>query len=617
MVERLTAIAATAWLIVAAAGAGRVLGNLFPASLYRAEALVLRILAGCGIISLALFLIGQFVFSTSVVVAVFACASLVEIASIARQNSTEKNRPRATVSRDGALALAIAGSVLFVLLVSGLALPAGDAHDDVIGYHLLGAKQWIVNGLIQPVLDQYATTYPATMETLFAALMAIANPRAPGFFCATIAVMLVVQVYSFALHLAQRVIPRHSAPALAAWCTAIVTTTPVIMFSADRAFVDIPFAAFALGALRVTLAADDVAELIPAAVLAGLTAGTKYTGPIVIVVTAILLFLSLESRGFVQRMRLTLAFCVVAAATGCAWYLRNWIVLGSPIYPPPPGMLGMFSTPYMSTDRVIALHEYFDERGRGLGHGPMALLLLPWNATFRSGWFHGAGGIGLIPLALAPLGIWVSRRDRDARLMILWAALLIVSWFCSIQEARFFIHALCIWALFGSIGLACVLHAPSRVARTLAWATLAVSVAYGFSSLVKGALVNLHSVASPAFEAQRRRSSVPFFDACEFLNTTPGVRRVLILSPHVMRYYLDKPYVMFEGSWGEHLIAGVSNANEALDRAEQLDVTHMLDVEVVGRGFVFDDDPRCQLVFSSEKARVYRILATTSNHRGS
>ncbi len=96
--------------------------------------------------------------------------------------------------------------------------------------------------------------------------------------------------------------------------------------------------------------------------------------------------------------------CAVAILVASPFYLRNWIIYGCPIYPPPPILLRFF-TPQISTAVISELLKNMMESGKGMGRGIKESLLLPFNLTYHTANFRGAGGIGLVPLALAPFGI--------------------------------------------------------------------------------------------------------------------------------------------------------------------------------------------------------------------
>src|SRR5208283_435049 len=103
-----------------------------------------------------------------------------------------------------------------------------------------------------------------------------------------------------------------------------------------------------------------------------------------------------------RQAGIAIAVALVAAAP---FYVRNWILLGCPIYPPTPVIAHQFHVKFLSPDAIVNFQSYILKRGAGLGHGLGAYLLLPFNLTYHTSNFHGAGGIGLAPLALGPIGL--------------------------------------------------------------------------------------------------------------------------------------------------------------------------------------------------------------------
>src|SRR5262249_24112214 len=168
--------------------------------------------------------------------------------------------------------------------------------------------------------------------------------------------------------------------------------------------------------------------------------GTKYTGLIAVpILGACILLLRLQDHPSPDLAKKVATSIGVACLIGSPYYIRNWLLLGSPIYPPPPGYAPFFSPKYLSPEAISQFHAYIRQRGGGLGRGLLAFLLLPFNLTYHTSNFHGAGGIGLCPFALGPIGILSSRRNPELKVMVILAFLLTVSWFSTQQESRFLI----------------------------------------------------------------------------------------------------------------------------------------------------------------------------------
>src|SRR5258708_14282529 len=96
----------------------------------------------------------------------------------------------------------------------------------------------------------------------------------------------------------------------------------------------------------------------------------------------------------------------VACAVASPIYLKNWYFLGSPIYPPPPSVAHYLHVKYFPTEAVRAFYDYNIRRGNGHGRGLLHFFTLPFNLTYHTADFSGAGGIGLPPLAFAPFGMF-------------------------------------------------------------------------------------------------------------------------------------------------------------------------------------------------------------------
>jgi hypothetical protein len=592
--------------LVAAAclGAGYPLLHLLPPSLARAEKLVYSWLGGFGVLGLVLFLVGQFSFRRSTVfVIVFAFAALAVYRLIS--NRTILVSFSWPVPGGATLPLLVLAFVLFVTFLAGFAPPAGDWDNDAIAYHLLGPKVWLRDALIRPVPDNCHTAFPATAEVIFAALMSFGGDSAPNLSAFWTFGLFLCVVYFLARRFALS--PVHSL-----WVVALVASMPAVYAGAHSAFIDVIYASFLLASARILLDSDASSHGAAAGIFCGFAVATKYTGLLVFP------FLLVSAWGAAAGRMQTLAwrpltnklaaFCLLTLLFGAPFYLRNWIVLGSPIYPPPPGLAAYFPVRYLSPAAIHSFHHYILVRGAGMGKNLTAFLLLPFNLTFHTANFHGAGGIGLAPLAFAPFAFRPLRCDFFARGFALLVALLTVSWFLTQQESRFLIPVYAVAAIFSVCGWEFLRQFPSRLARMLSALIIAISLGYGVLMIVRARRDDLHAAFSPHYAAQRNMTGVPYLSAFDFLNNDPSVRKVLILDRSVAPFYSEKPYVKVVGQWGEFPLPGVSSASQALELLPQLRITHILDIQSSLADFqVPIGDSRFILVFSQLHSRVYRV----------
>ena len=370
------------------------------------ETLALSLLAGAGVEGVALFVVGQIWFAAPVVA---VCAAAGMLPMLARAERGALAATVRAISPPRALAwLALAPALLVVTLAS-LARPVGDIGHDGISYHLLGPAMWVRHGRIEPVLDMSLTAFPAVVEVLFGAGMALANDRAPGVIGLLLGSAVLGQVAGLVRWL--------GAPS--AWAGAaalLVATMPALTDKVTVGFVDLEYAGFALAAVRLLF--DERASrrwFQTGALFLGLAMGTKYSGLLMAPMTLGLALVHRARRsGGREAIRRVAEAGALAVALALPFYLRNYLVLGVPIYPPTPSLAGLGRPRAFPAAASAKLQQYLEVRGQGFGRTAWDLVLLPFRYTFEAHRFHGAGGVGVVPLAFVPAGLHAGASRRCA-----------------------------------------------------------------------------------------------------------------------------------------------------------------------------------------------------------
>jgi hypothetical protein len=631
IVEYARAIFAT--LIVAAAsfGIGTPLLPILPRSIPSYQRYIYSWLAGFGLLGVALFVIGQWRFSPTIIYLALATGIVCGAVHLAR--ASKRALPRTNDAPDTPnsasfagpghmrLAATVVGVVLAITAVAGLAAPTGDWNNDEISYHLVGSKVWLRDGVIRPILDNGPSSYPCDVEVMFAALAAVGGERGPSF----------SPVFTIPLFLAVAAILGVRCglrPADAWWVAALIAAMPAVYTGGHSGFIDDIYAAYLLAAIRIGLDAKRLTEFAAFGVFCGLMIATKYPGlvalPILVVCAAWPSRSStapndktkINSQTRTNTLRYSCAAAAVACAVACAigspYYLRNWILLGSPIYPPPALAARFLHPKYFSADASRAFYNFSLARGSGYGRGLLALLSLPFNFTYHTADFNGAGGIGLASLAFAPIGVVASWRDPFARRLAIATALLTLAWFFTLQESRYFIHVVAISAVFAVVGWSYALSLRRRIGAALCATVVACSLAYGLFMIVNAREDDIHAALSPSYAAQRRQRDVPFVQSMDRINGDPSVTRVLILDRTVMTYYLTKDYVKPFGQWWNQIFPDAPDSAAVLRKLPSLHVSHVLDVNSPIAPFqVPPGYPGLTLVFASPNQRLYRFNATS------
>jgi len=593
LLESISAAASVAYVVLAGAGAGHWLSRRMPQSLRPAERMALRVLGGLGILGLVLFLIGNIRLLPAVIGLVLAAPAGYCVWSAFRNRGLV---PRIRLVRPR-LGVLCAAAILLVVLVSALDVPIGTSDD--ISYHLLGPTLWLRDGRVQPRADNFATSFPGTVEMLFAAAIGLSNSRAAGLVTLVFGSILLVQVWGIARRLG-------ASASVADLAVLLAATMPALMDNVGVAFVDVPFGCFALAGARIILDRANLTHVVAAGMFVGAAIGTKYTGLFVLAATAALVLLRAQTSGsFRRRLGDAAVLSLVSCAVGGAWYLRNFIQIGTPIYPPPAWLARFVSVKGMYPGAVQAFQDYvLAAAGGKFGRGLIAFLLLPFRLTYDFSAFWGwYGSLGIAPLAFVPIAILALWHDRFAGCFLLWGLLLTICWFSTAQISRFLLPVFALLPALSAIGASQILQRTNWTARMLVQAVIATSVAHGAYVVVAQHWTRLRDVLSPTY-ATATRAKNPFAKAFDYLNAHSEVRDVLILEP-VKSYYLNKPYLIIRGEYGEQAVDGVSDIRTALPRLGELGTTHVLDVR--HPDFAVQPDGRLKLVFQTTDARIFQV----------
>jgi Dolichyl-phosphate-mannose-protein mannosyltransferase len=589
-------------LALAAIGYGSLLRPLFPLEFSRLDRAAVTLLGGLGLVGTAFFVIGQFWYTKPLLIGILAIGA--GIFFFAYWRELQPRRVRISVPQPALVAAIAIGCVLAITALGGLVRPVGDLGDDAIAYHFLGPKVWLRDGAIRPVPEQPCTAFPAIVESSYGGLMAIGKQRSPNLFAVTGLLALLLA----AAALAERI---SGSPSAAWWTAALIATMPAVYRGAYGGFIDAIYAAFVLCAARVAFDARRLSDFVLAGIFCGFAMATKYTGILAAAaLVAVMVPLIWQTPGLdfkVTVRRLALAG-TAALAIALPVYVRNWLVLGSPIYPPTPGLLRFFSVKYMSRSAVEGFYHYIRIRGLGMGRSLTAFVLLPFHLTYHTSLFNGAGGIGLAPLGLVPFGLIAARRVRFARALAAFALLLTVAWFLTEQESRFLIDVYAILAVLAAIGMPYVARREPRVGPLLTAIVLACSLGYGLFMIGRARADDLHAVFSKSYAAQREWKDVPYLASFNYINGKKDVTKVLILRASVPGFYSDKDYIQPIGAFGAQSLADPQKVIESTGALAALHVSHILDVRDGARRFEVPAHlANLTLVFEQPDQRIYAV----------
>jgi hypothetical protein len=582
--------------MAAAFGFGTSLLRFLPNTFSRSTRILCALISGFGLLGLTLFVVGYLSFTKWTVGAVLFFGLALAARKWLRSN-WEFYLPLSI------LPAAIVCVVLSVTAIAGLGEPTGDWNIDGVAYHLVGPKVWTHNEIIRPIPENMNTSYPSTVETVFAALFLVGGDRAPGFSaCWTLALLLAITA---SLGVRCGVDFRN-----AWWIAALLVAMGAVYAGSVGTFIDGIYAAFVLAALRTGLDATKRAHFLAFGMFCGLAMATKY--PAIVALLPLIVCVVWDRERIASYREMVIA-ASIAAVTACVVaspiYLKNWYFLGSPIYPPPPSLLKYFPVKYFPAVAIRAFYDYNIHRGAGHGRALWHFFTLPFNLTFHTADFSGAGGIGIAPLAFGSFGVYAAWGNRFARRVAIAGVMLAFVWFATMQESRYLYHAYAISAVFAVIGWHFLASIVGGRARTICATAVAISLAYGLILILPPQLNALPAVLFERQARERHARGIPWVESFDYINDEPAVKRVLILDRSVLTYYSDKDYLKPFGQWGEQVYSDVSKPAEALARLSSLQVSHVLDVKSTVSDFCVPTDyPGLQLVFERPGQRIYAVV---------
>jgi hypothetical protein len=267
---------------------------------------------------------------------------------------------------------------LILMMTLGQALSPPTDPDGLI-YHLLAPKLFLEAGHYYAISDFVFANYPSTMESIFVVGLAFGSDTYAKLLHLLTATSLVIAMY---------VLGRRFLRKGANWRGVLILVgMPIVPIWAGLAYIDMGWALFEFLALYAMLIWESQRQrnfLVLSGVMMGLAMGAKYSALGGSVAFALWLLWILRREGWKTLFSFCALFLGVAILVGSPWYIKNWILLGDPLYP------------YLSSVWANLLDSY---ESFGLAN----YLILPWLLFVDRERFVGAYGSIEFPSIFFPL----------------------------------------------------------------------------------------------------------------------------------------------------------------------------------------------------------------------
>jgi len=454
LIELLRALAALAVLNMAAVGASAPLARQLSTG-GRLRRVVLRIAAGFALLGTALAALGVAgLFRAPAVLGVVTVAALAGLPSLrlSLRQLAGRPPPRATV--------ALLAGVLALLALPALHAFVPRYGWDALTYHLALPEWFLRTGRVGLDRSSVYTSFPLLTEMLYAAGLALHGPA--------IAKLLHLECGALSLLLLADLARAH-APRAWPLAALAVAADPTFLWETTVAYSDLSLLLFGTATLEALLAAradTDRAPLVRAALFTGACASTRYPGLLLPAALGAAWMLQ-PAMPLPRRRDLALALAAGVALMLLPWFVRNTLATGNPV------AAGAF--------HPLFLRQMFRfNHDIGMGRGALSLLLAPVNVTLRSLPGHYTGGFGYLvgPLHLVgALALAIAPASPMRRGLGLAAALYLVGWFVTVQEARYLLPLGPVLAFGGALAVDDLLRDATPRARFAPWAVALVALA--------------------------------------------------------------------------------------------------------------------------------------------
>jgi hypothetical protein len=531
-------------------------------------------------------------------------------------------RPRAR-DRSALLAWACLLAPLVLAGVGALAPPTGK---DALIYHLALPRIFVERGGLVEIPDNVPGYYPlgVEMQAVWGLLAGGVVSARVGETAATAVVfaffpVLVASVFGWA-----RAVGVERGWSLCA--AALVASAPTAFAVASSGYVDLALAVYATLALEAAArwwAAPGRLALAHLALAVGFALATKLLGLFVLVPLPLLVLLrarrAVAAGGAARPLVAGGAAALLAAALVAGpWYVRTWVLTGSPLFP---FYLDLWpaSAPGWDARRSALFHAFLAQYG-GDAQSALDYLLAPVRVSLLAqpevaGRYDGVLGVTFLvalPVLLGRAPRAVGRAEVGVAAAL--AALLVAQWIVSSQQVRFLLPAL--------PALAVVIAAaasPLAVERPLRWGLLgaaAVGLLVTVAWFLAADPLRVALGGEPRETYLTRR--LDHYAYYRLVNgTLPEDARIWLIATRRDTYHLRRAYVADYQFEDHTLRAWVAEARDAADvraRARRAGITHVFarhDVLFDPRTAPFDDPERMRIVraFLAEGTRVLRIDA--------
>ncbi|MGV3615876.1 MAG: ArnT family glycosyltransferase [Fimbriimonas sp.] len=444
----------------------------------------------------------------------------------------------------GTLAIAplVIGIAALFALVSVLT-PSDPMDWDMLAYHLAVPKLWIQAGRIEYITYIHHSNFPFTVDLLYVWGLRWGGEAGAKAFQLGYFLSGILLIFGLA---------RQRYGERAGWWAAVAfATVPVVLWETGSGYIDVAHGLYAGGGiLLAALAASDPEKrrlIVPAGLLLGFAAGSKYTGlQTIAAVGFVLLLAGAAQRRVGEGFRQAFVVGGLALAVASPWFIKNVINTGNPVYPFFYERLGgrdwdqRRADIYRNEQQTFGVGRVAERRDpTALGHAVLGLAYQPGRYV-NPGQTQGAGTpLGAVGLAvLTGLILWplAGRVGRFEAVTLGSVAISLGMWFFLSQQSRYIVPLAVPLAVL--VGGATALRGFGAIAM----GAIGIQSAYTLWLFQKQQVVPKVRVAMGQEDPEAyRKAAIPFYTPAQTINREVKGGKVALYD-ELFGYLLDVPY---------------------------------------------------------------------------
>ncbi|MFA0753063.1 MAG: hypothetical protein IMHGJWDQ_000831 [Candidatus Fervidibacter sp.] len=474
---------------------------------------------------------------------------------------------------------------------------------DSLSYHLAVPKLYWMEGRIHYIAFSHHAQFPMTAQMLYLLGLGLTNLKSAAvakLFHWLFFVLCQLTLLSWGVAVSGRSFQ------LGITAAVLFASLPLAFTEAVTAYVDLATTAFGLLCLFCLCRyhhQPDGRWLLLSGLFAGATAGTKYTG--LLLLPLLVLFSLWAMKRIGERHWFALVVSALAAlAIAAPWYVKNWLWTKNPVFP---FAYGIFGGRNWSAE--MALTYTLSNREFGGSRDLLALLSLPFNLslnevrfgrcarewmgrcpqrrTCRMRWKCGKFDnqdvpsltIGILPLALAPTAIVAAIGEGipfavtlPTLTMLAW----FVWWFWEVQYLRYLLPALGCLAVLLGWGVS-RLVGRGLLTTVIVRVTITVGLGYALLVAVWQAAPLLPVAIGLVPDEEFLRETTPIYRVAEFVNSALPRRSVIATYGVPLGYYFERRY-FWADSGHNRLIRyeRLQGVRDLVREWERLQVSHVI-----------------------------------------